>query len=76
MSTEAFTAVAKNNNSIAIYDMSGNIRNTLFVTSGQIIGQPQSTGSNITVTFTEGGMNYMAVYDLPNLNLVRKLPLI
>lgn len=75
MSNEAVTAVAKDNNTIAIYDMMGNPKTTIFVTSGQIIGQPQNTGSQITVTYTEGGQNYMSVYGLPNYNFINKIPL-
>lgn len=75
MSNEAVVAVAKDNNTIAIYDTLGSLKTSIFVTSGQIIGQPQNTGNQITVTFTEGGQNYMAVYGLPNFNFINKVSL-
>lgn len=67
-----YTAVANNKNSISLYDIeSGSYRGTIFVTSGEIIGQPIVSAKTITVTYTEGGNNYMNVYDAERHNLIR-----
>lgn len=68
-----YTAVASNAHNITIYDaVSGNYVSSINVTSGQIIGQPIMSAKTITVTFTEGGYNYMSVYDAENLNFIRR----
>lgn len=68
-----YTAVASNAHNITIYDaVSGNYITSINVTSGQIIGQPIMSSKTITVTFTEGGTNYMSVYDIKSLNFIRK----
>lgn len=67
-----YTAVANSKNSISLYDVeSGGYRGTIFVTSGEIIGQPIVSAKTITVTYTEGGNNYMNVYDAERHNLIR-----
>lgn len=73
MANKIYTAVANNNNSISIYEVDGgNYVTSIFVTTGQIIGQPIVSANTITVTFTEGGSNYMAVYDGQRFNFIRK----
>lgn len=73
MANKQYTAVAANQHSISIYDVtSGNFYSSLFITSGQIIGQPIVSAKTITVTFTEGGTNYMSVYDAQSLNFIRR----
>lgn len=68
-----YTAVASNAHNITIYDaVSGNYVSSINVTSGQIIGQPIMSSKTITVTFTEGGCNYMSVYDAESLNFIRR----
>lgn len=67
-----YTAVANNKNSISLYDVeNGGYRGTIFVTTGEIIGQPIVSPKTITVTYTEGGNNYMNVYDSERRNLIR-----
>lgn len=65
------TAVANSKNSISLYDETGGYRGTIFVTSGEIIGQPIVSAKTITVTYTEGGNNYMNVYDAERHSLIR-----
>lgn len=73
MANKTYTAVANNNNSISIYEVdSGNYVTSIFITSGQIIGQPIVSANTITVTYTESGANYMSVFDSKSLNFVRK----
>jgi hypothetical protein len=65
--------VASNANNITIYDaVSGNYVASINVTSGQIIGQPIMSSKTITVTYTEGGNNFMNVYDANSFNFIRK----
>lgn len=68
-----YTAVASNAHNITIYDASsGNYVSSINVTSGQIIGQPIISSNTIAVTFTEGGCNYISIYDAKSLNFLRK----
>lgn len=68
-----YTVVASNAHNITIYDaVSGNYISSINVTSGQIIGQPIMSPKTITVTFTEGGCNYMSVFDAQSFNFIRK----
>jgi hypothetical protein len=77
MANNVYTAVAANPHNISIYDaVSGGYISSINVTSGQIIGQPIISANTITVTFTEGGVNYMSVYDAQSLNFVRRQTLI
>lgn len=73
MATNTYTAVASNQHNISIYDAeTGGYISSLNVTSGQIIGQPIVSANTITVTFTEGGANYMSVYDSHTLGFLRR----
>lgn len=77
MASNTYTAVASNPHNITIYDASsGNYISSINVTSGQIIGQPIVSANTITVTFTEGGCNYMSVFDAQSLNFIRRQTLI
>lgn len=72
MAKSQYTAVAGNEHNISIYDaISGNYVSSIFITSGKIIGQPIVSAKTITVTYNEGGSNYMAVYDAETLNFIR-----
>lgn len=75
MSNEAISVVARDSNTIVIYDTLGNMKNSIFVTSGQITGQPQVNGPQIVVNFTEGGQNYMSIFDSSNFNFINKIHL-
>jgi hypothetical protein len=67
-----YTAIASNEHAISIYDAeSGAYYSSIFITSGKIIGQPIVSSKTITVTYTEGGNNYMAVYDAQSLGFIR-----
>jgi hypothetical protein len=73
MANNTYTAVASNQHNMTIYDaVSGNYIASINVTSGQIIGQPIMSANTITVTFNEGGCNYMSVYDAKSLNFLRR----
>ncbi len=67
-----YTAVANNRNSITLYNAeTGAYVKTIFVTSGEIIGQPIVSAKTIIVTYTERGSNYMNVYDAQRHSLLR-----
>lgn len=73
MANNTYTAVASNQHNISIYDVeTGGYVSSINVTSGQIIGQPIVSANTITVTFSEGGANYMSVYDAHSLSFLRK----
>lgn len=73
MANNTYTAVASNPHNISIYDaVTGGYISSINVTSGQIIGQPIISANTITVTFTEGGFNYMSVYDAQSLSFLRR----
>jgi hypothetical protein len=73
MASNTYTAVAANQHNITVYDaVSGNYVSSINVTSGQIIGQPIVSANTITVTFSEGGSNYMSVFDAHTLNSIRR----
>jgi hypothetical protein len=73
MANNTYTAIADNQHNITIYDaVSGNYVSSINVTSGQIIGQPIVSANTITVAFTEGGSNYMSVFDAHSLNFIRR----
>lgn len=74
--TPNITAVVKDKHSVALYNVAdGSFRGTLFVTSGEIIGQPLQSAETLTVTYTEGGSNYMSTYKLPGLQFKSKIKL-
>jgi hypothetical protein len=73
MAKSMYTAVAGNEHSISIYDVqTGSFERSIFVTSGKIIGQPLVSASTITVTYNEGGNNWMSVFDADSFSLIRK----
>lgn len=73
MAKTTYTAAAANEHSISIYDVeTGSFERSIFVTSGQIIGQPIVSANTITVTYTEGGNNWMSVFDSSTFSLKRK----
>ena len=77
MSNKTYTAVASTKHNIAIYDAeSGNFVKSIFITTGEIIGQPIISAKTITVTYSERGSNWMSVFDGQSHNLIRKQSLI
>lgn len=73
---EALTAVTKDQHSISLYTTGSNVfKGILFITSGSIIGQPINNGDSLTVTYNEGGFNYMNTYKLPGLQFKSKIQL-
>lgn len=77
MSEENTVAVAKDGHSIQILDVtSGALKTVIYVTPGQIAGQPLSSPNSITVTYTENGVNYMNVYNRKTLSLMKKQTLV
>lgn len=77
MANKTYTAVASTKHNIGIYDAeTGNYVKSLFVTTGEIIGQPIISAKTITVAYTEGGNNWMAVFDVNTHNLIRKQSLV
>lgn len=58
-----YTALAKDPHSITIIDAAdGSYYGTLYVTSGQIIGQPLVSPQTIVVSYQEAGHTYMNTY--------------
>lgn len=59
----AITAVAGDPHSITLLEVgSGTFQGTLYITSGNIIGQPMVSGNTIVVNYQEGGHTYMNSY--------------
>lgn len=74
--TSTLTAVVKDQHSISLYNVSdGMYKGTLFITSGNIIGQPITNADSVTVTFNEGGFNFMSTYKLPGLQFKSRIRL-
>ena len=70
------TVVAKDQHSVNIYTSGdGVFKGTLFITTGTIIGQPINNGDSFTITYNEGGFNYMNTYKLPGLQFKSKIKL-
>lgn len=74
--TSTLTVVVKDQHSISLYNVSdGMYKGTLFITNGTIIGQPITSADSVTVTYNEGGFNYMNTYKLPGLQFKSKIKL-
>lgn len=70
------TVTAKDKHSVTVMDAgTGNFRGTYYITSGEILGQPQQAGDMLTVTCSENGKTWIKVYSLPTMNFKRQTPI-
>lgn len=73
MAQEQLTVVSKDPHSVNIYAAAtGNLKRTVYVTSGEIVGQPVNNGDTCTITCIEGGRTMIAIYQMPNFTLKNK----
>lgn len=70
---EPLSVVMKDKHSVNLYNAIGGryIRN-VFVTTGEIIGQPVISGDYCTVTCIEGGRTVVITYTLPQFKFRNK----
>lgn len=74
--TNNLTAIVKDPHSISLYTVAdGMYKGTLYITNGNIIGQPITSADSVVVTYNEGGFNYMNTYKLPSLQFKSKIKL-
>lgn len=67
---EPVTVIAKDKHSVNVYSaVTGNFVRNVYITSGEIIGQPVSSGALCTITCMEGGRTVIVVYELPKFRL-------
>lgn len=65
--------IAKDKHSVNLYNgATGNFLRNVYITSGEIIGQPVNTGKLCTITCLEGGRALVVVYELPQFRLKNK----
>lgn len=73
LGVEAVTVIAKDKHSVNLYNAAtGNFIRNVYVTSGEIVGQPVSSAKLCTITCMEGGRTVVIVYELPNFRLKNK----
>ena len=71
---KVFTVAVHDPHSICLYDAStGSDEGIIYVTSGSIIGNPVVTPTNVSVTYTENGSNYISIFDLPSKAFSKKI---
>lgn len=71
-----FAASIHDPHSVALYDaQTGAYEGVIYITSGTIIGMPIVTPKSLSVQFTENGLNYMTIFDLPSKAYNKKIPL-
>lgn len=69
-----YNAIAKDAHSITILDaVDGSYYGTLYITSGQIIGQPIVSPQTIVVSYQEGGHTYMNTYSTETRAFIQRL---
>lgn len=72
--TKVFTASVKDGRSVSLYDVAtGQYEGIIFVTSGEITGNPIVTPTTLSVTFIENGKHFISTYSLPDRNFIRKI---
>lgn len=70
MSDEPIKVIAKDPHSVNLYNaVTGNFIRNVFITDGEIIGQPVASGDVCTITCMEGGRTLLVIYELPNFRL-------
>lgn len=70
----SYNAIAKDAHSITILDaVDGSYYGTLYITSGQIIGQPIVSPQTIVVSYQEGGHTYMNTYSTETRAFIQRL---
>ena len=71
-----FTVVVHDPHAVSLYDAeTGSYEGVIYITSGTIIGMPIVTPKSLSVQFTENGLNYMTIFDLPSKAYNKKIPL-
>ena len=69
-STDPVKVIAKDPHSVNLYNaVTGNFLRNVFITNGEIVGQPVSSGDICTITCMEGGRTVVVVYELPQFRL-------
>ena len=71
--TDPINVIAKDKHSVNLYNaVTGNFMRNVYITSGEILGQPVNTGKLCTITCIEGGRTLVVVYELPQFRLKNK----
>lgn len=62
------SVITKDNHSVNLYDVSknGNFMRNVFITNGDIIGQPVVSGNICTITCMEKGRTVIRTYEMPS----------
>ena len=69
-SDDPVTVVAKDRHSVNIYSATtGNFIRNVYITSGEIIGQPICSQELCTITCMEGGRTLIIIYELPRFRM-------
>ena len=75
MADKNYTVVANDQHSVSVYEVpSGEFRGTVFITDGQILGQPIISGDTVTINIFENGKNWICVHSLPGMGFQKKIP--
>jgi len=66
MNKKIFTAQLGSGNTIKVFDAETGQLHRIISTGGNVISSPIVVGDTITVTVSEGGLNVMKIFTLPN----------
>jgi len=66
MNKKIFTAQLGSGNTIKVFDAETGQLQRIISTGGNVISSPIVVGDTITVTVSEGGLNVMKIFTLPN----------
>ncbi len=66
MNKKIFTAQLGSGNTIKVFDAETGQLQRIISTGGNVISSPIVVGDTITVTVSEGGVNVMKIFTLPN----------
>tara|TARA_R110002074_G_scaffold52381_3_gene131991 strand:+ start:644 stop:871 length:228 start_codon:yes stop_codon:yes gene_type:complete len=66
MNKRIFTAQLGSGNTIKVFDAETGQLHRIISTGGNVISSPIVVGDTITVTVSEGGVNVMKIFTLPN----------
>ena len=68
--TDPIKVITRDPHSVNLYNAAtGNFLRNVFITNGEIIGQPVSSGNVCTNTCMEGGRTVVVVYEIPQFRL-------
>lgn len=70
--SDVVTVVAKDAHYVVLYNEKGNFIRSVYVTSGEIIGQPVISGNRCTVVAEENGCRIIIVYELPQFRQINR----